>query len=139
MLLERVPETNKFGLVLPPTPHSLSKPLKPERRSNSYGDGSDRHHLYWPKKLYSNGLLTTEFREHRFNSVWLLRSDHNVIHNNFDGVPFPPTEIMEAFLEEAAVLEELDVCVRAVEMLDLATYEGRVRHKKKLKQKEIIT
>jgi len=123
MRLERIPKTNDFGLVLPPDAlrYSITKPAK--------GDGISRHHLYWPECNYKadNGLAV-RFREHKFNSIWLLRSDHDKIHENYDGVPVPHPYVMEAYLEEANLLETLNVTVTDVGRLDQAI-EQRVINK----------
>jgi hypothetical protein len=39
----------------------------------------------------------------------------------------PPSDVMTTFLDEARILDKLDVCVKAVDMIDEALYEGRVR------------
>jgi hypothetical protein len=83
--------------------------------------------LYWPETLYESTELSKHFRSHKFNTIWLLLSDHFEIHENKDGVPIPPEDVMLAYLDEAKILDELGVCVRAVEMINSAIYEGRVR------------
>lgn len=126
MKKRRAPETNSFGLVLPPDPEKL-KYLELAKPNNPGEQSINRHHLYWPAKRYNRSSpLAKEFRDHPFNSVWLLTSDHMALHNEFNGVPVPPKDVMEAYLEEAVLLEELGVCIRAVEMIDAAIYEGRV-------------
>jgi len=133
--LERVPETNSLGLVVPPSPEELAYfAVKPQ---NAATDGIDRHHLYWPRALYKPNSLAYKFREHRFNSIWLLRSDHDGIHANYDGVPFPPRAVMHAFLGEAALLDNLNVNLSAVAMIDDAIYEGRVRLPKRVQQSRL--
>lgn len=126
MSLERVPETNSFGLVLPPTSDELEY-LSLQAPNNRH-NGVDRHHLYWPRSLYLTSPLAKKFREHEFNSIWLMRHDHDNIHRHYDGVPFPPRTVMKAFLEEAELLEGLGISMRAVEMIDTAIYEGRLRN-----------
>jgi hypothetical protein len=133
MRLQHVPETNSFGLVLPPSPEDLEY-LQLFQRPKHKPDTVDRHNLYWPRSLYVSSALAQQFREHRFNSIWTLRRDHNSIHSKFDGVPIPPQEVMSAYLDEAELLDELGVCVRAVEMMDIAIYEGRVRLPKAIKE-----
>ncbi len=128
MRFERHPETNGFGLVLPPEPEGLEYlSFRGPRKRQPRPDHLSRHHLYWPEKLYRRNELSLMFREHRFSSVWLLRSDHDVIHRKYDGVPVPPKDVMETYLHEAALLDELEVVIRAVEMIDEAIYEGRVK------------
>jgi hypothetical protein len=125
MKIERVPESNKFGLVLPPTEYLLA-PLRTESPNDK--DWPDLHHLYWPRKLYGKKKsLAKEFGDHSYNKVWLLRSDHDNYHAEYDGVPIPARDVMEVFLEEARTLELLRVSVRAVEMINEAIYEGRVK------------
>lgn len=94
----------------------------------------DRHHLYWPRTLYIPSKLAKEFREHRFNSIWLLRSDHDSIHHRFDGVPIPSEDVMSTYLDEARLLDKLGVCVAALEMIDTAIYEGRVRYHRSVEE-----
>lgn len=132
MLVERSPETNRFGLVLPPSSEYLGylSLAKPKNRP----DTVDRHHLYWPRTHYLNSAIGRDFREHRFNSVWMLRTDHNNLHHDFDGVPLPPSDVMATYLDEALLLDELGVCVRAVEMIDTAIYEGRVKRQPKTEE-----
>ena len=129
MNLERQPETNRFGLVIPPSPETLEyiafKHPKPKNKPQYVS----RHHLYWPKTMYYTDELSMKFRDHRFSSVWLLNTDHKNIHKNYDGVPIPPRDVMETYLFEANILDELDVCVGALEMINEAIYEGRVRHR----------
>lgn len=134
MRLEHQPETNCFGLVLPPTKETLkaisrNNSRKPKRQF------IDRHHLYWPRCIYQDNETTKEFREHRFNSVWMLREDHTNIHFAFDGVTPPPLDVMKTYLIEAAILDNLDVCIKAIEMIDAALYSGKI---KKVKTTESI-
>jgi len=128
MKIKHQPETNSLGLVIPPSPETISflsinKPAKVPDRIN-------RHHLYWPKNYYHQNKLATSFREHRFNSVWLLKSVHQDIHDNYDGVPYPSKEVMEVYLQEATILDELGVCIKAIEMINEAIYEDRVKHER---------
>ncbi|MEI9913797.1 MAG: hypothetical protein WDN66_02220 [Candidatus Saccharibacteria bacterium] len=125
MKLTRVPETNSFGLVLPPTTEDLEY-LRLFQKPKDRPDTVDRHHLYWPKKLYHSTKLSQEFSEHSFNSIWILISDHRAIHHQFDGVPMPKREVMATFLEEANLLEGLGISMRAIDMIDTALYEDRV-------------
>ena len=129
MRLEHQPETNCFGLVLPPTKETL-KAISKNNSGKSKHQFIDRHHMYWPRCIYQDNQTTKEFREHRFNSVWLLREDHNNIHFTYDGVTPPPIDVMETYLIEAAILDSLDVCIKAIEMIDAALYAGRVRQVK---------
>ena len=124
MKIESIPERNKFGLIIPPSPEELeylSLFKKPSKRP----DFVDRHHLYWPKVNYTTSLAK-EFRRHRFNSVWMLLSDHKQIHAEYDGVPVPSRDVMLTFLDEAGILDDMGVCVQAIEMINDAIYEGRV-------------
>lgn len=134
MNILRPAPTNEYGLALPPRPPGYLALEKPSRRL----DNVDRHHLYWPKCLYAgHSALAAEFREHRLNSVWLLRSDHADINSRYDGVPVPPKDVMEVFMEEAGLLDTLNVTVRAIEMIDNALYEDRVlRHDKVLENRK---
>ncbi len=123
----RVPEANDYGLVLPPPPDGVEviEYLKP---ANIHSLGVNRHHLYWPRNFYlDTSDLAFRFREHRFNSVWMTIGKHQQYHKEYDGVPVPPDDVMRAFLDEAAVLDELGVCMHAVQMMDVNIYRGRVR------------
>ena len=120
MRLTHQPETTSYGLALPPDETMLAH-LAEKYKKSTFTQFSDRHHLYWPKSIYPEGTIAKKFREHRFNIVWLLRSDHNNIHRHYDGVPPPSPEIMHSFLNEAHVLDELEVCVKAIEMIDNIT------------------
>lgn len=126
MRIKRVPETNPFGLVLPPS-HEDLKYLKLFKKPKQKPDGVDRHHLYWPGKVYESSKLAKQFREHRFNHIWILRSDHDRLHWRYDGVPIPPRDVMLTFLDEARLLDSLDVHAGAITMMDLQLYMGRVK------------
>jgi len=125
--VQHPPETNSFGLVLPPSPEELDY-LSYNKPKNT-PDSVERHHLYWPRVNYASSSLAQRFREHRFNSIWILHSDHTNYHSRFDGVPIPAKDVIKAYLEEAIMLDELDLCVTAIEMVNAAIYEGKVsRH-----------
>lgn len=130
----RAPARNRHGLVIPPDPATIT----PERRQKyTKACFISRHHLYYPDKTFrSAGSLATEFMGHKFNHVWLPRFQHNKWHRRYD--PFilknrtyliPDDDVMETFLDEAHLLDELNVCVRAIDMIDEALYEGRVTHR----------
>ncbi len=125
MGLEHCPETDGFGLVLLP---ELIDPSKISFFAPSKClDTINRHHLYWPKSLYADNELTRNFREHPFNSIWLLKTDHVKIHQTYDGVDVPDTEVMASFMDEAGLLESLQVSLKAIEMIDSAILAGRIR------------
>ncbi len=131
MRFEHSPETDGFGLVL------LPELIDPKRVSYfaplRYSDSVNRHHLYWPRSLYVQDELSSAFREHPFNSVWLLKSDHVQIHRQYDGVAIPDSDVMATFMDEAGLLESLQVSIKAIGMIDAAVMAGRVR---KLAQSE---
>lgn len=125
MGLEHSPETDGFGLVLLP---ELIDPSKISYFAPSkYVETINRHHLYWPKSLYNANELTRNFREHPFNSIWLLKSDHVKIHQTYDGVAVPDTDVMASFMDEAGLLESLQVSLKAIEMIDSAILAGRIK------------
>lgn len=128
----RVPETNSFGLVLPPSAQDLEylRLFKPHNRHKP--DFVERHHLYWPRLYYRSSELASKFRDHRFNSIWINMQDHDNLHKEYDGVPFPKEEIMYAFLNEAEILDRLGIQVKSVEMIDTAIYEGVVKDHQKI-------
>jgi len=128
MKIKHQPETNSLGLVIPPSPEKISflSPNKPSK----VPDRINRHHLYWPKNYYHQDKIAASFREHRFNSVWLLKSVHQDIHDKYDGVPYPSKEVIEVYLQEAMILDELGVCIKAIEMINEAIYEGQVKHER---------
>lgn len=116
----------ELGLAVPPESLSaaeVDKITAPEDRRCLVS----RHHLYWPRPDYLNNRLRKRFREHPFNSVWLPDPQHRQIHQDFYGAQPPRRNVMRAFLDEANTLEELSVSVRAVEMINTAIYEDRVR------------
>lgn len=127
----KAPDKNKNGLVVPPEPVRID-----ERLAERYGERSkpDRHHLYFPRiEFQERGKLAHDFREHRFNSIWLPRFQHERLHKRYDrlirahpGYLVPSDEVMVTFLDEAHLLDELQVCVRAIEMMNDALYEGTV-------------
>ncbi len=124
MARERVPRLNNFGLVVPPSPEDFDYlSLTPVKKNQS---AVNRHHLYWPERRYKSSKLSVDFRRHRLNSVWIPRTQHDELHSLYDGIPIPANDVMEAYLDEATLLDELDVCVSAVTMINDALYEGRV-------------
>lgn len=133
---KKAPAKTRHGLVIPPDPAHIT----PER-AQYYGEKSkpDRHHVYFPRVAFEKaGELAMEFREHRFNSIWLPRFQHERLHRRYDRLArkhptymLPEGDVMTTFLDEAKLLDELDVCVQAVDMIDAALYEGRVRHVEK--------
>jgi len=133
----KLPDRNRYGLIIPPqvSPNETEK-LRASHLRRSF---IDRHHLYFPKFAFKEaGSLATEFREHRFNAIWLPRRQHDRLHRRYSRAIYtypeiliPAEEVMATFLDEAHMLDELNVCVRAVEMIDAAMYEGKV---KRLKQ-----
>jgi hypothetical protein len=136
MKFEHSPETNRFGLVLPPSAEDLAY-LRLFQRPKRKPDTVDRHHLYWPRNTWNQEELSERFRAHPFNSIWIRRSDHELIHREYDGVNIPKREVMMAFLGEADLLDLLGVTVKSVEMIDLALYEGRVKHFNKVEESRI--
>jgi len=126
MNIERMPTTNSLGLVLPPDAEKLTY-LSYVNPKKSGPDNATQHHQYWPRKLYQDSELAMEFRNHRFNSIWILGQDHINWHNEFDGVEIPPTDVMKRFLEEANILHDLGVCVYSVELMDIGLYCGVIR------------
>jgi hypothetical protein len=129
----KAPAKNKNGLIIPPDPAKVSPEV-----ATYYGEKSkpDRHHIYFPRVVFaSESELSFKFREHRFNSIWLPRFQHDKLHNRYDELirkypkfMMPRIDVMETFLEEAQMLDELNVCVRAIDMIDDAIYEGKVVH-----------
>jgi len=126
MSLERVPKTNSFGLVLPPSQKKI-KYLKLFFDPDAKPDSAETHHKYWPWTLYSSDLAR-DFREHPSNMVWILHSHHRSLHHQFDGVPVPPDEVMHTYLDEAYLLDSLEICIRGLRDVNNSFYEGHVRH-----------
>jgi hypothetical protein len=127
----KAPAKNKNGLIIPPTPIELSPKTVEKKGIKSM---PDRHHVYFPRYSFLEaGEVAQRFREHRFNSVWLPRFQHERLHRRYDNLVkihpnyfIPEEEVMLTFLDEAKILENLDVNLRAVDMIDDAIYEGRV-------------
>lgn len=127
----KAPAKNRHGLVIPPDPAKIT-----QARELYYGKKvmPDRHHLYFPRVVFRGiGSLAFEFREHRFNSIWLPRFQHEKLHRRYDAMVMrhpdylvPSDDVMATFLDEAHLLDELDVCVKAIDMIDEALYEGKV-------------
>jgi hypothetical protein len=127
MKKERIPELNEYGLVLSPTKQELIA-LRPQRtRPLPEIDKTNRHHLYWPATRYagSRSSLVNSFREHRFNSVWILMSDHDNYHATYDGVPVPHRAVMHEFMREADLLTQLGVSVNAIENINKGLEIGK--------------
>ncbi len=134
MGFEHSPETNGFGLVLLPELIDTKKIsyFAPPKNSETV----NRHHLYWPKSLYADNELARNFREHPFNSIWLLKSDHVKIHQIYDGVAIPDENVMATFMDEAGLLECLQVSIKAIEMIDAAILTGQVKRLSKSKNEK---
>jgi len=131
----KIPTRNKHGLVIPPNVATLK--TEESRTSHLRRSFIDRHHLYFPKYAFKEaGSLALEFREHRSNSVWLPRTQHNRLHRRYHQVVeidpkifIPEEDVMTTYLDEVHLLDELKVCVRAVEMIDAAIDGGLVRRR----------
>lgn|GEM_PF-6693273 len=129
----RAPEKNRHGLVIPPDPARITPAREEYYRHRIV---PDRHHIYFPRVVFKEaGSLPFDFREHRFNSIWLPRFQHDRLHKRYSPLVYkypdymmPPGDVMATFLDEAHLLDELDVCVKAVDMIDEALYDGRVKH-----------
>lgn len=132
MEIKRSPMTLENGLLLPPDPNNFEY-LDIVRSKKVRPDDVDRHHFYWPRDLYKQTRLSMDFREHRFNSVWVLRSEHDDIHRQYDGVPVPKAEVMYEFLKEARLLEEINISANAILNLN---YEFAQKNVRKISQAE---
>lgn len=125
----RGPEKNRNGLVIPLAPAKVYAETAVKRKDMAR---IDRHHLYFPRvEFLEHSDLAHKFREHRFNSVWLPRFQHERYHKRHDRFfreyptyLIPSDDVMATFLEEAYMLDELQVCVKAIVMMDDALYEG---------------
>lgn len=128
----KAPDKNKNGLVIPPTPIELSPEQANQKGRKSF---PDRHHVYFPRVAFlKSGNLAYRFREHQFNSIFLPRFQHERLHRRYDPLVrdypdffIPNEDVMATFLDEAELLEDLGVNVRAVDMINDAIYEDRVR------------
>lgn len=129
-----MPDRNRYGLVIPPTAATSPRRLLPAKEAGL--DFPTKHHLYWPKSVFvAAGSLACEFRIHPFNIVTLPRFQHTEYHaryneaveHQFPGELVPEDDVMATFLDEAKLLERLGVSMRAIDMIDEAIYEGRVR------------
>lgn len=130
-----LPDRNGYGLIIPPTAATSEKRLV-SARENGLAFTS-WHHIYWPKRVFqAAGQLACQFRSSPFNVIALPRFQHNEYHARYDesvvrrypGEIIPPEDVMATFLDEADLLIGLDVSMRAVDMIDDALYEGRVKH-----------
>ena len=129
----KIPTRNRYGLIIPPEATKIK--YTPERAPQQRRSFIDRHNLYFPKYVFrEEGPLAYEFREQWFNKVWLPRVQHDRLHRRYqpaiDQNPHifvPSSEVMATFLDEAQLLDYLQVCVTAVTMIDQALYEGRVK------------
>lgn len=136
-----LPDRNRHGLIIPPTPATSEKRFLPARDNGLAF--SSWHHIYWPKKVFRTaGQLACEFRNHPFNLISLPRFQHDEYHARYDdpvvtkypGEIIPSSEVMRAFLDEADMLVSLDVSMRAIDMINEALYDGRVKHIKKAEE-----
>jgi hypothetical protein len=115
---------NAYGLVMPP-PH-LDCLL-----DNCRYDAKcfvDRHHLYFPRRKFSQTELLQQFSDHPFNSVWMSRCQHELYHLNYTEALVPPSETVEAFLEEADVLLQLGVTAIRYANIELGLSSENLRH-----------
>lgn len=103
----RYARTHENGLVVAPPKLDC---LGLDCYETMHGEGCyvSHHHLYFPREDYANEL-EQEFRSSSFNIVALPRCIHSLYHRQVDRVAKPSTEIMEAFLQQAATLDELGV------------------------------
>jgi hypothetical protein len=135
----KAPAKNKNGLIIPPTPVELSPDQAEQKGRKSL---PDRHHIYFPRVSFvESGELAFKFREHRFNSIWLPRFQHERLHRRYDTLVreypsymMPDEDVMATFIDEAKILDDLNVNVRAIDMIDSAIYEGRVRKMNKTQE-----
>ncbi len=126
----RIPDTNRYGLVIPPERIELEgRGLTAWERGRL---GLSDHHLYYPRKVFkAAGDLAYDFRNDPFNQIALPQFQHDRLHRRYD--PFIesyPTylipkdeEVMATFIDEAKLLRSLSVCVRNVTMIDEGIYE----------------
>lgn len=129
---QRRPSTTERNIAVPPQVFEMGcrKLTRWERERNFI----DRHHLYFPKFVFVDaGKLAAEFREHRINIISLPRFQHDRLHaryhDHMERYPkylLPSREVMASFLTEAHLLDQLDVSVRAIDMIDSAFYDDRV-------------
>jgi hypothetical protein len=127
------PDRNRHGIVIPPHPAKITPAKLAFYSKKAF---TDRHHLYFPRVSFrEHSKLAFEFREHHTNSVWLPRFQHDKLHLRYDPLVrkypdylVPPEDVMATFMDEVGLLDELGVCMSAVNMIDEAIYEGRVKH-----------
>ncbi|QQS64906.1 hypothetical protein IPO96_05095 [Candidatus Saccharibacteria bacterium] len=119
---------NFKGLVMPPSPvESCEELIMQGTAPNHRRCFVSRHHLYWPRTLYEKDELSHEFREHPFNRVWMLDCQHGLIHKEYIGTRIPDAQTMAEFLKEADLLRTLGVSIRAVEGINNALEQSKVR------------
>lgn len=126
----RIPERNRHKLVIPPVPINLKGRLLTTWQIE-HGTEPSKHHLYYPKPIFNaTSALAKTFRENKFNLVTLPNFQHRRIHARQD--PFilryptyliPDRGVMLTFMDEAETLESLDVCVRAIDMIENSLYD----------------
>lgn len=109
----RYARTDALGLVVAPPKLDCMGADCPvaERRGYCY---TDEHHLYFSPEVFARHALTQAFRANRFNKIRIPRCRHDQYHNQIDRVHVPELEVVEAFLDEAAVLAQLGVVTETV-------------------------
>lgn len=111
--MPRLVRVNSLGLAIPPQRLDCLGEECPvaEKLGHCFVDG---HHLYFRRTKFSNSELRSNFRKHPFNQIRLSRCQHSsawpgAIHSKFDETPIPRDDIMQRFLEEAELLQQLGV------------------------------
>lgn len=120
------PRVTSVGLVLPPPREDCER----ETCQTTAQHGRcfiSRHHLYWPASKFAADSLSQRFRQHPFNSVSLPRCQHDRYHQRFAQAYMPPEDVMEAFLDEAKLLERMGVVLGQLESIEAAVMSNELR------------
>jgi hypothetical protein len=139
--MARLVRVNALGLVIPPQRLDCLGETCPvyQKIGRCF---VDEHHLYFPYRKFVATELGEKFRAHPFNRVKLPRCQHNSrwtgsIHKSKDEAPIPSREIMERFLNEADLLQELGVlAVKSDGLLGSLNQAGLTRSVQKRRQAE---
>jgi hypothetical protein len=130
--------TDGLGLVIHPSNlgcvgKGLCKYLETENGCFSSG-----HHLYFEEDKFKNhSTLAWEFREDPNNKLVMARCQEDRIHDRFDGARVPTAFIMDLFLQESAIFQDLGILSNRVLSKD-RNLEKQVKLAEKIEYEEKI-
>ncbi len=121
-MAEQLVRFNDNGLASPPPKLDCLPEPEHHRLMSDRNCFVDEHHLYFPRIKFDGHQdeLVREFARHPFNRVSMPRCQHIGMHQRYNGAAIPPREVMASFLDEAAILTQLGVTVKALVDIEIA-------------------